>query len=155
MFNQPSRFLKRNLLFFWALWLSIVFATNLFDGCKALGLLGENWLFASGNYRFVVETTSRYGTPSWLNGLLFLGVICWEGTAALLFWLTAIRFRGDRTRSSRLLYAAFTVSLSLWSGFALADEFFISYAGEATHLRLFIAQLVTLLAIQLLPEQTV
>ena len=40
----------------------------------------------------------------------------------------------------------------LWGTFAIADEVLIVYSVEATHLRLFIAQLVTLLAIELLPE---
>src|SRR5207248_6842904 len=87
MGDRPVLFLKRALLLFWAAWLSVVFATNVLDGCKAVGLLGEGWAFASGNYRFLAETTARYGTPAWLNGLLFLGVVCWEGAAALLFWL--------------------------------------------------------------------
>lgn len=144
--------LKRCLLLFWAVWLSVVFATNALDGCKALGVLGESWPFASGNYRFLGETTARYGTPPWLNALLFLGVIGWEGSAALLFWLAWIRFRVGRKEGQRLRYAAFTVSLMLWSAFAVADELFIAYEVEGTHLRLFTAQLATLLAIELLPE---
>jgi hypothetical protein len=53
------------------------------------------------------------------------------------------------------VYAAFTASLGLWMAFILADEFFIAYevAGlEATHVRLFTAQLASLLVLRLLPE---
>jgi hypothetical protein len=153
MSNRPGLLLKRSLLFFWSVWLTVVFTTNVLDGCKVLGLLGDNWTFASGNYRFLAETTARYGTPNWLNRLLFLGVICWEGTAGVLCWLAWLRFRGQE-ESQRLVYAAFTVSLTLWSVFAIADELFIAYAVEGTHLRLFTAQLATLLAIALLPEDT-
>src|SRR4051812_13809660 len=78
--------LKRSLLAFWAVWLTVVFLTNLADAGKALGLLGESWAFASGNYRFLTETTARYATPAWLNAVLFAGVIAWEGLAAVLFW---------------------------------------------------------------------
>jgi hypothetical protein len=153
MTSHPGLFLKRGLLLFWAVWLTIVFITNVLDGCKALGWLGEGWTFASGNYRFLAQTTARYGTPAWLNGLLFLGVIAWEGAAASLFWLAGLRFRGQQ-ESRRLLYAAFTVGLGLWSAFAIADELFIAYAVEGTHLRLFTAQLATLLAVELLPHQS-
>jgi hypothetical protein len=45
--------LKRGLLLFWAAWLSLVLATNLLDAAKALGLLGQSWAFASGNYAFL------------------------------------------------------------------------------------------------------
>ena len=47
-----------------------------------------------------------------------------------------------------MLYAAFTAGLSLWLAFALADEVFVAYPVEGTHLRLFTAQL----AVELLPE---
>ena len=50
------------------------------------------------------------------------------------------------------MYVAFTTALLLWGAFLVADEIFIAYALEATHLRLFVSQLVTLLAIELLPE---
>jgi hypothetical protein len=150
--RRPAALLKRTLLAFWAAWHTLVFATNLCDAGKAVGLLGEGWTFASGNYRFLVETTARYGTPSWVNGLLFGGVLCWEGAAAVLFWLAWLTFRGKGREGTRVRYAAFTVSLTLWAAFALADEAFIAYAVEGTHLRLFTAQLATLLAVELLPE---
>src|SRR5262245_6806929 len=145
--------LKRLLLAFWAGWLTVVFTTNAVDALKALGVAPEEWTFASGNYAFLVETTGRYATPAWMNGMLFLGVLCWEGLAAGLFWLALWRFRGEG-RGRREVYAAFTAGLLLWAAFLVADEFFIAYTVEGTHLRLLTAQLVTLLAIELLPEKS-
>jgi hypothetical protein len=144
--------LKRGLLAFWSVWWTVVLATNIADGAKALDLLGEGWAFASGNYRFLTETTARYGPPPWLNGLLFLGVILWEGVAAGLFWRAWWRF-GDRVVGRRALYAAFTVGLMLWGAFLIADEVCIAYAVAGTHVRLFTAQLLTLLAVEVLPEK--
>jgi hypothetical protein len=144
--------LKSSLLACWAAWLTVVFATNVLDAAKALGLLAESWPFASGNYHFLAETTARYSTPPWLNGLLFAGVIGWEGMTALLFWLAWGTFRGRGRGGATMLYAAFTAGLTLWLAFAIADEVFISYSVEGTHLRLFVAQLATLLAVELLPE---
>jgi hypothetical protein len=148
---QPAGLLKRGLLLFWSAWLSLVFATNVLDGAKALGLLEPSWAFASGNYAFLCQTTARYGTPSWLNDLLFLGVVCWEGLAAGLFWLAWWTFDRDG-RDRRACYTAFAAGLSLWAAFVLADEVFIAYAVAGTHWRLFIAQLLSLLAIEVLPE---
>jgi hypothetical protein len=145
--------LKRGLLAFWAVWLTVVFTTNVLDGAKALGWLPESWTFTSGNYEFLATTTARYGTADWVNGILFLGVVCWEGIAAMLFWLAFWTF-GSKPNRRRLLYAAFTAGLLLWSAFLVADEIFIAYPLEATHLRLFIAQLMTLLAIELLPDNS-
>jgi hypothetical protein len=152
MANRNVLFLKRTLLFFWSVWLTVVFVTNVLDGCKAVGLLAEGWPFASGNYRFLAETTARYESLAWLNGLLFLGVVCWEGATALLFWMAWLRFRGRDKGGGRTVYAAFTAGLALWAAFMVADEMCIAYAVEGTHARLFTAQLATLLAIELLPE---
>jgi hypothetical protein len=154
MIHRPAVFLKRILLACWAAWLTIVFASNVADALKAVGVLPEGAAFASGNYRFLVETTARYQPPPWLNGLLFGGVICWEGLAAVLFWQAGWRFRGRGKSGRAAVYAAFTVGLTLWAAFVIADEICIAYAVEATHWRLFTAQLATLLAVHLLPEET-
>ena len=54
--------LKIALLAFWCVWLCVVFAGNLCDGLKELGLLGDGWKFASGNFEFLATTTARYRT---------------------------------------------------------------------------------------------
>jgi hypothetical protein len=143
--------LKRILLFFWAVWFTVVFLSNLADAAKGLGLLDESWAFASGNFKSIKETTGRYGTPDWANGLMFAGVILWEGIAVLLFWRAGWIFRG-RSSGREAVYFAITVSLLLWGAFLVADEVFVAYGAAGTHLRLFVAHLVTLLAIELLPE---
>jgi hypothetical protein len=150
MLIRPPVLLKRLLLLSWAVWWTVVLVTNVLDGGKALGLLREDWAFASGNFHFLAETTARYGTPGWLNGLLFMAVICWEAVAAVLFWLACWTY-GTGPAARRTLYAAFTAALMLWAAFLVADEVCIAYAVEATHLRLFTAQLATLLAVELLP----
>jgi hypothetical protein len=68
---------------------------------------------------------SRYGTPAWLNGLLFLGG---NGCPVVLVGLDAVpgRKEGDR----RVLYAAFTAGIGLWAALLVADELCIAYAVE-------------------------
>jgi hypothetical protein len=143
--------LKRLLLLFWAVWLTVVFLSNLADAGQGLGLLGESWAFASGNWKLIQETTARYGTPAAVNAALFAGVILWEGAAAVLFWRAGLSFRG-RDSARKAVYVAFTTSLLLWGAFLVADEVLVAYPLEGTHLRLFVAHLVTLLAVELLPE---
>ncbi|HEY7331137.1 MAG TPA: DUF2165 family protein [Gemmataceae bacterium] len=143
--------LKRLLLLIWAVWMSIVFLTNLADAGKGLGLLRESWSFASGNWNLLQKTTARYAMPSSVNAVLFAGVILWEGLAAMLFWLAGLSYRG-RGSARKVLYLAFMTSLLLWAAFLVADEILISYDLESPHLRLFVAHLVTLLAVDLLPE---
>jgi len=49
--------LKQGIVLFWAVWLSVTFFANTFDGLKALKVMGEGWRFVSGNYASMVETT--------------------------------------------------------------------------------------------------
>lgn len=148
--SREPALLKRALLVFWAVWFSIVFLTNVADAAKAVGLLDKSWAFASGNYNFLANTTAKYDTPDWANTTLFAGVIAWEGLSAALFWRAAWLFRTASSRSAR--WAAFTAALLLWAAFMIADEVFIEYGVERTHLGLFSAQLLTLLAMELLPD---
>lgn len=142
--------LQRSLIAFWALGHTIVLATNACDAARALGYLDPSWPFASGNYRYITETTARYGPPTWVNCMLFAGVIAWEALAACFFWKAVWLFRTDKGRAARM--AAFTISLMLWAAFMVADEICMAYAVETSHMRLFIAQLVTLVAIEYLRE---
>jgi len=143
--------LKRLLLFFWAVWFTVVFLSNLADAGKALGLLDSSWAFASGNWKLILEATVRYRTPAAVNAVLFTGVILWEGIVVVLFWWAGWTFRG-RDSGRKGVYLAFTTSLLLWGAFLVADEVLIAYPLAGTHLRLFTAHLVTLLAVELLPE---
>jgi hypothetical protein len=144
--------LKRLLLLFWSAWMSIVFLSNLTDAAKGLSLFGESWAFASGNGKLIQETTARYGVPVAVNAILFAGVVFWEGIAAVLFWRASWSYR-NRSAARKAVYLAFTTSLLLWGAFLIADEIFIAYSLESPHLRLFVAHLVTLLAVDLLAEE--
>src|SRR5687767_354409 len=127
--NLSVKTLKRGLLFFWALWLTVVFLTNLFDLLKHQGVVPESWSFASGNYGFMESVTAVHGTPPAMVLLMFLGVIVWEAAAAVMLWRAWALFQGI-LKGMDAVYAAFTVSLGLWAAFMLADEVFIAYDVE-------------------------
>ena len=143
--------IKRGLLLFWALWHSIALTTNITDGLKALKLLPDTWGFASGNYLFIRTLTGIYTLPEWLVAIFFLGVLLLEGLATLLFWRA---FRGFKGKDPEIapIYPAFTVSLALWAAFMIADEILIAYEIEQVHRTLFGLELISLLALRLLPD---
>jgi hypothetical protein len=148
----PILLLKHGLVLFWALWLSLTWLTNACDGLKALGLLGNRWPWASGNYARMVATTQQYALPRWLPTLLFLGVVLWQGLAAGLFWGAVGAFHGMHGPGLEWLHTAFGVSLALWAALMLADELLLVYEVEAPHMRIFMAQLMSLLVLHLVPE---
>ena len=140
-----THMIRSGILLFWAAYFSVVTLTNLFDALKALGFLPAGWKLASGNYGLMLNVTGVYSTPTPVVALLFLGVILWEVLASILFW-RAWALRG------RAIHTAFTAGLGLWAAFTLADEIFVAYPLVGVHLRLFVAQLVSLLALRLLPD---
>ncbi len=139
------------LLFLWAAWFSVVFASNACDALKALNWLPESWAFASGNYDFLVQSTARYTPPSWVNGLLFAGVIAWEAAAALLFWRAALRPESPPGAAAARL--AFALGFGLWGAFLFADEICMTFDVERAHMGILTAQLATFLVVELLPSR--
>lgn len=149
-----TRTFKLGLLLFWALYFSLVLMTNWFDALKAVDVLGDGWKFASGNWAFIRETTTIYDTPGWLRAILFAGVLVLELLAAALFWRAFLVSRRSGTFNSPVVDAPVIVGATLFAGFVLADEIFIAYSVEATHFRILIALIVSLLAVRLLPDNS-
>ena len=145
---------KRMLLLFWAVWLSLVVATNLADALRSAGLLAADFSFASGNYATILEVTSPAGLPAWATVGMFAGVIAWEAASMLLFWIAALSYPTSGQRH-KWLPLTFTVGLGLWAAFQIACEALpslLAYQLAGTHRLLFTEQLATLLAIMLLPD---
>ena len=139
------RTLKSGVLLFWAAWFTIVLLTNVCDALKAGRVLPAGFTLRSGNWELMLKITAVHATPVAIVGLMFLGVIVWEALAGLLFWRAwAAGGRGG--------VVAFVVALALWAAFVLADEVFMAYTIEAAHLRLLGLQLLSVLALRLLPE---
>jgi hypothetical protein len=144
--------IKRGLLLYWSLWFTIVFAMNVFDGLQALGVIDKGWEIAPGRFALISSTPATYGVPAGAHGVLILGVIVWEGIAAGTFWRAFHKFHGLKNASRRALAVAFVLALSLFATFLVADRFFVNHVYEATHLKIVVAQVASLLSIYLLPE---
>jgi hypothetical protein len=132
------------LLGFWAVYFGIVALSNLTDLLRSVNVLPAGWHWVSGNLAFMTTATTKFGVPYWVNPILLGGVIVWQGLAALLFWRSA-------RSGGAALGAPFTVGLGLWAVFILLDELLLIFetGAEATHLRLLIAQLLTLVFLRL------
>lgn len=154
--DEPAlrRALACALLAGWAFWTSVVSATNIFDALRELGVLPADWRAASGNFRWIARTTDVYHVPAWGNAVMFGGVILWEVTIAALLWRAVAKsWRGGPSAPAATLLG-FLVSLPLWLAFMVADEVFIEFAPEETHLRILIAQLATLLLLLALRQRS-
>ncbi len=110
--------IPRGILLGWAVWWSVIVASNLTDALTELGLLGDfGW--TSGNYALLVEGAGGGG----LGIALYFGLgIAWEAAACALFW-RAVRAWDDRSPAGKAAArAAFAVSVAFWFAFLISNE---------------------------------
>ncbi|MBV8458566.1 MAG: hypothetical protein JO122_18355 [Acetobacteraceae bacterium] len=122
------------------------------DVLKRLRVLSASWAFASGNYALMIHVTAIYQTPKWLVDALFCGVLLWEALGAWSYARAASTIAAG-VNQRRLAVRAFVINLALWAAFMFADEIFLVYSIENVHRAVFSTQLITLLAICLLPDE--
>ncbi len=146
--------LKQGIILSWATWLSLVLLLNFLDVAKNLKILPETWKFSSGNYPFMQAVTKVFNTPNWLTWMMYVSAIIWEIVAVYLLWAALSSFDPNNLR---LVNLAFMVNLALWAAFMVMDELFLAWLIPGfnimeTHRSLFTANLVSLMAIHLLPN---
>jgi hypothetical protein len=139
--------LKQGILFLWAVWLSIVTVMNVLEALKAAKIIPES-VKASANWTLMLRVTSVYKTPTWINGVMFAGVIIWEAIASVYLW--AAFFSGNIDTAT----TALILCIALWGAFILVNQFFLVFNTEpavaTVHRDLFVVFIVSLLAIRLL-----
>ena len=135
--------LIRTLLLFWAIWFSIVVASNAADGLLAAGILSPGWRFTSGNFSLVAEAISLYELSRTWAAVLFSLVVVVELAAASLFWRAAAE--------ATMIIRPFLVAIALFCGFLIFDELLLVYRRfpnlESGHFVILSALLLSLLAI--------
>ncbi|MGC4096997.1 MAG: hypothetical protein QM706_12130 [Nitrospira sp.] len=143
--------LKLGLLSFWWLWFGIVLLTNLCEALKVFDRLPWTWKFASHNFPPVVLALTEYAAPSWLCRVFFGGILLWQFITVLLFGGATVLSVEQGSLHWEGVDAAFAAGLGFWAVFMLADEICKQYDQEHNHILFFMAQLVTLVALHLLP----
>lgn len=144
-----SRLASTLLLAAWALYTSIVTASNVTELLHSLGIWSP--LFRSGNLGFIATATSIYGFSTGMNQVLLAGAVVWEGTAAILLWHAAHATRAGAAGAHAAARAGLTVLALLWVAFAIMTEIFIAYdrgLNESMYWILFGAVIVTWLTME-------
>lgn len=139
---------KLGLVAFWAVWLFIAFVTNLIEGLKHIRLLPSRATWASHNYGAIKHALRGAHAPSWLAPFLFAGVLGWQGvTVGLFVWALVT---SDGSIPWHAVNMAFSAGLGLLAMFMLVDEISRDYELERGHALLFIAQLLSFIALYVL-----
>jgi hypothetical protein len=149
-----SHGLTRVLLLFWAIWFSVVFASNAADALREVGLLPPSWRFASGNLALVAESASVYSLSQTWTTAGFSLVLALQLSAASLFWRAVLEPKplGPQARSRVL--RPFLAGIALFCGFLVSDEVLLVYRRfpnlETTHFGILCALLLSLVLIHVL-----
>jgi hypothetical protein len=150
------RSLVRGLLLFWALWFSVVLASNIGDALREAGLLPAGWRFASGNFALLAESFSVYALPRSSAAAAFSLVLVLQLAAAFLFWRAACEPASRVLQAGASIARPFFPGIGLFGGFLVFDEILLIYRRfpnlETTHFVIFCALLLSLLSIHVLRE---
>lgn len=143
-------YIKAGLLLFWACWFAIASSTNIFDFLYTQNLLPANWAFKSNNFSALKQVFAIYDTNFYFLETLFAINTAVQISIAILFFISFFLYIKTRTLSPIINYS-FALSMLLWAIFLIMEEIYIAYSFEATHRQLFTFELISLLALYLLP----
>jgi hypothetical protein len=135
------------ILSFWGAWFSLAFLSNASDTISALGIISQPWVFHSSNFYLVQHTVGIYQWSSHIALTIFIINTVAQGIIASLF-IIALFKRVTSTIPRECLAWPLYLNVALWAGFLIVEEFFLAYGMEATHQRLLMLALLSVLLLK-------
>ncbi len=132
------------LLLFWGVYFSMAGTGNVVDYLTQHGYRGKYFRSSSKNFELLERVAKRHGSGSSLIGALFAVIMSWELLSAVMYFAAL----GLYSTGNTLLFPyAFFVGMGLFAGLILGNEAFVYYDDEEEHVILFLAQLVSYIAV--------
>jgi len=142
----PGRLLKRLLIGFWAVYLSLVALTNLVNLLDAFGVV--HWtLLNSGNFAYLRSVVRVYEIGPFLTKALLSGAVLVETAGAALAW-RAVR-SGDGNHAMEALCGV----AAIWLAFIFMTEVFVAYSSEPVFRELLLLTMTTAICIGVCPDR--
>jgi len=135
------------LLLFWGIYFSMAGVGNIVDWLTQHGFRGRYFRFSSKNYELLEKVAKRHGTGSRAMAALFTVIMCWELLAAFAYYAALALYL---VGSDALTPYAFFIGMGLFAGLTLGNEAFIYYDDEEEHVVMFLAQLISYIAVVVL-----
>lgn len=142
---------KKIIIIFWALWWLIALWTDVVGGLAHIGWLTASWA-PDTNYPFLAKSLAMYHAPPWLVAMLFIGIIVWSLISSGAFVWACLALHQPKPIWLKRANKAFTISLCYWLAFFLADQLVMNFELEQNHMVQGGFQLLTLMALYLLPD---
>jgi len=135
------------LLVFWGIYFSMAGTGNVVDWLTQHGYTGRYFRFSSKNFELLEKVAEKRGTGPRGLTILFAMIMCWELLSAAAYILA---FAFYVTGSTVLVPYAFFIGMGLFAGLTLGNEAFIFYDDEEEHVVMFVAQLISYIAVVIL-----
>lgn len=136
--DKYANYLQRSILFFWAIWFTLVSISDGVNLCEVLNasLLHSN--FNSKNYELIMQCLAHYHLNNFLLAIsIFTAIILFSVIIAMVFWYAFINSH------VKLVFYAFLLSFYQTGFFIMADEVFIQYPLEHGHMIRLLTQMVS------------
>jgi len=135
------------LLLFWGIYFAMAGTGNMVDWMTNHGYRGKYFRSSSKNLELMEKVAKRHGSGASAIGALFAVIMSWElFSAAAYLGAFALYLTGNFV----LLPYAFFAGMGLFAGLVLGNEAFVYYNDEEEHIVMFLAQLVSYVAVVLL-----
>jgi hypothetical protein len=151
-FMMNNVLFKKIIILFWTLWWLIALWTDIVGSLAHLGLLQATWA-PDTNYPFLKSSLAMYHAPEWLVATFFVGILLWSLLSTLAFCWASFGLGQGNVVWMRRARAAFIISLTYWLAFFLADQMVMKFDLEENHMVQGGFQLLTFLALYLLPDR--
>lgn len=135
------------LLLFWGVYFSLAGTGNVVDWLTKHGYRGKYFRFSSKNMELLERVAAKHGSGRSLIPGLFAIIMSWELLSAVIY-LSA--FGLYVLGNYLLLPYAFFIGMGLFAGLIIGNEAFIYYDDEEEHVVMFLAQLISCIAVVLL-----
>jgi len=135
------------LLLFWGVYFGMAGTGNVVDWLTNHGYRGRLFRSSSKNLELMERVAKRHGSGAAAIRALFTVIMSWEILASLTYFAAfALYLAGNLS----VLPYAFFVGMGLFAGLILGNEAFVYYDDEEEHVIMFLAQLVSYIAVVLL-----
>ncbi len=135
------------LLLFWGVYFAMAGTGNVVDWLTQHGYRGRYFRSSSKNLELMERVAKRHGSGSSAIGALFAVIMSWELLSAVVYFLTLGYYL---LGNGFLLSYAFFIGMGLFAGLILGNEAFVYYDDEEEHVIMFLAQLVSYIAVAVL-----
>ena len=133
------RIFAQGIILMWALWISIVFLTDLFNLLVVFGILPDNFPASSHNLDWIRSFLKVYGMDNDVLCISIFSIInIWAAIITLFYWRAFMSYFTNKNYYICRVMQAFILNMSLFLCFLIGDEAFIQYKAGHSHINMLI-----------------